>query len=330
MSHHVKNCASCQDDEKVLRGLYRFDWDAAFPEVEAPSFFADKVMARIEREQVAGPWWQRLLTQLPNFGRTAVGVGLASAAAVALVWSVNSRPGMNTPPPIQPANMLPDAGMWIALNDSKPRLRITESHELSEGRYYAFQFEVLNAESASISVSIPGAEKAAYTFVVRQGRMTPPLIVPVSLAGQEKTLPLTIDWKVDGKTDWETEGKTHTRAVVVPKPGAANVADERLTLTNEPEMGLADAVRHMAGAYGSAVAMDDIPLTQTVRLTANNETFAEALQRQLAPLGMKVAVSASGVAVQKADAPQSSNPAANVPPTVAARPRSSAEVRPAP
>ena len=320
MAHHVKNCPSCQEDEKVLRGLYQFDWDAAFPEVEAPSFFADKVMARIEREQVAGPWWQRLLTQVPNFGRTTIGIGLASAAAVALVWSVNYRPGMSPSAPIQPANLLPAADMWLALNNSLPRLRISESHDLSEGRFYAFRFEVLNADSASIRVSIPGAEKPAYPFVARQGHMTQPLIVPVSLVGQEKTLPLTIDWEV--------EGKTHTRAIVVPTPDAANVADERLTL-DEPEMGLADAVRRMAGDYGSAVAMDDIPLMQKVHLTANNETFAEALQRNLAPLGMKVSASAAGVAIQRADAPQSANPAGATP-TLASHSLSSAEVRPAP
>jgi len=300
MANHVKTCPSCQEDEKILHGLYAAMSD--LPEVDPPSFFADKVMARIEREQAAGPWWQRMLAGLPNLGRTVFGVGLASAAAVAVVWCINRPVNVNS---LLKATLMPDAASLSITGSPLPRLRVIESHDLREGKTYGFRFRIENSDSGNVRVYVPNAAKSVYSFTVNK-QETSPVYLPLALARDQKTLALTIDWEANiPNAQSGKQEMAHSRALVVPLPQAANSVDERLTM-DLPEMRLADAVRMMAGEYGAAVAMEDIQFSEKVRLTAKNETLVEALQRQLSPLGLKIEFSANGIAIQKATAPSAS------------------------
>ena len=286
MSNHVKGCESCKEDDRLLRGLSHAL--RTMPEVDPPSFFADNVMARIEREHSAGPWWERMLAKVPYYGRTAIGVGLAAGvvAAVMITRAPGTGKEVNN---FIPGTLLPDIKRAVTL----PKLGVSDKYVVTEkqGRCYDFIFLLKNAENGVANVHVMDADRD-YSFPLKDKQESAPLRVPLSVVGQEKAVGIAIEW--------QAQSESRQRALYVPTPEAMNATNEKKTF-DLPEESLGEAVRDLAGEYGETIAIEDAPLKDVVRLNANNETLAEALQRQLSGYNLKVVTTASGIAVFKED-----------------------------
>ena len=290
MANHAKNCDSCKEDEKILRGLSHAL--SLMPEVDPPSFFSDRVMARIEREQAAGAWWQRMLAKVPFYGRTTIGVALAGAVVAAVLMTKQVAPGQE--PRIGEGMLIPGFKRVSATGAPLPVLKVMPEYNVykAEGRSYDFRLELKNAESGNALVHVMDANQD-YPFALKQDETPSPLRVPLSILGQEKAVGLIITWKA--------QNESRVRGIFVPTREAQNVTDEKLTF-NLPQETLGEAVRDLSGAYGAVIALEDAPLDMMVTLNARDETLGEALQRQLSVYGLKVISTPSGVKAYREDA----------------------------
>ena len=314
MQAHSQTCASCKSDEAALRSLSREL--NVLPQVDPPLFFADNVMAALERARRPfsaqnGPWWQ---TMLPQLGRVALGTALTGGAVVALVWTLllPGAGGQNANAPqiarLPSAALLPDflpgseSGEGIA---PAPNLRIARVTTMVPASGPAFDLALWmeNTDTGTARFNLVG-DKTAYRFHLSGSTAPQTLRVPFSASQNGQT--------VDLRVSWTANAQAHTRYLFVPIPpqsttekldkaDAVSVAapQERQSF-GLPDETITDAARHIAARYNVPITLDDVPEETRISLTARDETAPETLARHLEPLGLRVSTVKGGLLIAPA------------------------------
>jgi hypothetical protein len=286
---HLESCATCRDDEAVLRSV--LTELNTLPEVEPPMFFHENVMAAVQRaktEQEEGKWWKVLL---PKIARTAVGTLVAGGAAAAFVFAVLLPRMENNTATLaaQPAmNFLP--GTTTETGSAKePQLRISRRTIELEGRgpTYSLMFWLENSERGTARFDITGVKEPFRFNLTQNQRET--LQIPFDVVTKQDTLEVRVAWTGDGKA--------HTRHIFLPIPNATEPAGERqaFQLTSRSLIGIA---QELSDRYDVPITLDDVQgETTAIAVSAQNETAEEVLRRSLNPLGFHVASSRAGILV---------------------------------
>lgn len=268
---HVAACVSCRQDAAALRGIAGAL--RAWPEEETPLFFADNVMARIERESRQERGWRALL---PRLSRVGVGTVVAGGALAALAMTLflphqNQKASQAGVLPGAAANPAPVVGAAPKLS-----VRWTQRADAADPTLdVALTLE--NAEKGTARCELPG-DSTPYRFTFTGG-VPQTLKIPLAAARGEKTLAVKVVWNADTAS--------HERYLILPVPqtDAAPAPKQSFGVRDLP---LPDAARELSARYGQPVILDDVPVDSRVALHAAEETAEQVLRRQVEPLGLTV------------------------------------------
>ena len=262
-------------DESALRGLTHQLSD--LPEVDPPLFFADNVIARIQREQEEARQksWR---SWLPSFGRLAVGSLAAGGVMAAIAWT------FFFPKASKPDTNVTTAGVGVPLSGAPgkahtnvPVPRVTLSSVKVESQQLKFELSLTNADYAMVLASVPGGPTTG-----------------VALGGSEPTtrplqVPLSSNTDVQAvKLLWTGDATRGEQWLITPltnlQPASARLSFGLGELALTP-----DALAELSRRFGQAITVVDVPRSeQRVRFDARNETLDELLKRHLEPLGLSV------------------------------------------
>ena len=291
---------------------------------EPPMFFRDNVLSAIERSSTRrGQWggsqqtqqtiWERLF---PNTGRLAFAAGVGGLVAIAgfLVTNTLLTPnaslqvaGVGTPiAGIASGLILPYAGQ-VAENDTAeaiPRLVISTGRTLTPDAHSVceFTFWLENTPQGSARFTVLGDNPSSsggdagkifnYPGLSSSGAQT--LRVPFDT---QKASALAL------KVRWTASGYVHDRYLFVPT-SATTITENSVAVIPSAftlaEMPLTDALQKVAMATNVPVTVENISAVETLRAQISadgKETVSMALRRSLAPLGLRVSRSSSGILV---------------------------------
>lgn len=255
-------------DEALLRGITRHLND--LPEVDPPLFFADNVIARIERENEAAQKrsWRGWL---PNLGRVALGSALVGGALASVLWNFFYP----KPTTVQSAGVVSGVSKTSAspaVVGPAPALKLSK---LQPGNTaVSFSLALENAKSGTVRVLVPGApQPTSVTLPTNRS-----LEVPIAEGMDVCTF----------KLSWVAEAVRGEQWVITPLeqelPATTRLSFGGGELPLTPQ-GLED----LAKRYGQGITVIDIPQSdRKVQFDARNETLEELLTRHLGPLGMAV------------------------------------------
>jgi hypothetical protein len=270
-----------QADEKALWGLQKEL--EKLPEVDSPLYFAENVIARIQREQEAARQksWR---AWLPKLGRAAVGSLAVGGILAAAAWKLLTPP---TPEAVQaglmpamPGKADPKAQPMALL----PALKLANV-QVKEASVEC-ELALENAPSGSVSVSVPGVDptKVLLGDAVAQART---VSVPV-----DETMTLA-----SIKLAWTGGGGKGEQWILTP-------LKETQPETTRKSFGLGElpltpqALGELAQRYGQTIVLEDVLQSdRKIRFDARNETLDALLTRHLAPLGMSVTRSQNRVVI---------------------------------
>ncbi len=301
LRRHVASDSEAQEDEAVLRSVMREL--NVLPQADPPLFFADNVVAAIERQGRKEPFWRAFL--LPSVGRVAGGTLLTGGVVAALAWSLllptgdtgvsNIGSPTSLPAPSRfVATLLPGAAADEEEARPAPRLKIARVTTMlpDEGPAFDLSFWLEDAPSGTARFSLLN-DKRPYRFTLT-GRTTQTLRVPYRVARDAKTVDLFVRWTA--------EGGSYTKYLFVPVPGDSDVSAAPAPARQSfglPEGTLLDTAREIATRYNKPVTIEDAPEDARLRLTARGETATEALRRNLSPLGLTATISQGGILITR-------------------------------
>ena len=260
-------------DESALRGLTHQLSD--LPEVDPPLFFADNVIARIQREQEEARQksWR---SWLPSFGRLAVGSLAAGGVMAAIAWT------FFFPKAPKPSANVTTAGVGVRLSGAPEKghsnmPHVTLSSVKVENQQLKFELSLTNADYAMVLASVPGGPTTG-----------------VALGGSEPTtrplqVPLSSNTDVQAvKLLWTGDATRGEQWLITPltnlQPASVRLSFGLGELSLTP-----DALAELSRRFGQAITVVDVPRSeQRVRFDARNETLDELLTRHLEPLGLAV------------------------------------------
>jgi hypothetical protein len=320
MSRHAAGCADCRRDEAALTALTREL--NVLPTVDPPLFFRENVMAAIERQGDATPtpgsagWWRQLILgsqTAPGSGRVArlaMGTALAGGLAAAVIWGVffpgggsKVRTGEALPIVENLSGVLP-GGSTASPTGHEPMLRVTRVTTMmpNSGPAYDLSFWLSNADKGVARWQFVG-DPRSYTFTLN-GNAPQTVRIPYTAAQGKDTIAVYVHWTADAVS--------HSRYLLLPV-AADNTTTAPASMTATPpaarqsfglpEESIVDAARDIAGHYRIPVTLDDVANgDQPIRLTAESETAAETLQRNLHAAGLEVTQTTAGIRIAPAAA----------------------------
>jgi len=249
--------------------------------------------------QAPGPWQ----VALGRLGRLALGTSLAGSAAAAVLYFAMA-PGQDGKRPLvaevvspRVAGVLPYGGEFAEteVEERAPRLVVSRKQtELPDGTGPAFDFTLRleNATHGTARFNLIGDTRSYHLHEIRADQPRS-LQVPFAAADASGTISLF--------GSWTGGGQAHTKYLFVPVPSSegGRQREERQSF-GLPRMTIPEAAREIAARYGRPVTLEDVPEGVQIELIARGDTAGSVLRHGLAPLGLRVAASPSGILVSPA------------------------------
>ena len=257
-------------DELALRGITQNLND--LPDIDPPLFFADNIIARIEREREEAQQksWR---SWLPNFGRLALGSLVAGGVMAGVAWQF-FFPRANQ---VNQAGLVGGHTNSVQPTSAAPKPILKLSAVKVEEATLTFNLTLENAESAMVLASVSGGP----TTGVSLGGTEPPirpLKVPLDPAQDVQVVKLLS----------AAGGIKGEQWLITPlvnlQPASARLSFGMGELPLTPQ-----ALSELAKRFGQAITVVDVPQSERrIQFDARNETLEELLMRHLGPLGMTV------------------------------------------
>lgn len=260
-------------DEALLRGITRHLND--LPEVDPPLFFADNVMARIEREQEAARQrsWRGWL---PNLGRLALGSLAVGGVLAVVAFKLIAPP--KAPDDIKTGGLVTATSKPVEKVASGPAPVLKLSKPQLTGNTVKVYLTLENAKSGMVLASIPGAAQQTGVSLGGDEPETRPLEVPVTEGMGVRSFKLA----------WTADGSHGEQWVITPLAGE-QPASLRLSFGMGEQSLTPQALEELARRFGQGITVVDLPQAdRKVHFDARNETLDELLTRHLGPLNMQV------------------------------------------